>query len=141
VRTWVFRRIYRTRRRRRGSSIGRISRALFVKNSKVEYKEHKERARTLINQKITDFNAFYHFNIGRISIRNQRSRWGSCSKRGNLNFNYRVVLLPDALLNYVIVHEMCHIGEFNHSKNFWNLVAQTIPDHVELRKQLHKIKF
>jgi len=131
---WVFRRVRRVRRR----SIGHI---LFVRNSKVEYEKHKELARDMVARKIVDFNTFYHFTFGRIAIRNQRSRWGSCSKRGNLNFNYRVALLPETLVNYVVVHEVCHLGEFNHSKDFWNLVAQTIPNHSELRKELHKIKF
>lgn len=124
--------------RRRRMSIGH---KLFVRNSKVEYGKHKEQSRILVNRKITEFNAFYSFTFGRISIRNQRSRWGSCSKKGNLNFNYRLALIPDVLVNYVIVHELCHLGQFNHSKVFWNLVAQTIPNHAELRKQLHKIKF
>lgn len=131
---WIFRRVRRVRRR----SIGH---RLFVRNSKIEYELKKEQTRALVIQKIIDFNSFYHFNFGRITIRNQRSRWGSCSKKGNMNFNYRLALIPEILVDYVIVHEMCHLGEFNHSKDFWNLVAQTIPNHAELRKQLHKIKF
>lgn len=134
MRTWVFRRIRRVRRKS-------TRHALFVKKSKAEYENNKEQTRTLVIQKIIEFNTFYHFNFGRISIRNQRSRWGSCSKKRNLNFNYRLALIPNALVDYVVVHELCHLGEFNHSKDFWNLVAQTIPNHVEIRKQLHKIKF
>lgn len=106
-----------------------------------EYLKYKEHTRSLVAQKIIDFNAFYGFTIGRVAIRNQKSRWGSCSKRGNLNFNYRLALIPEILVDYVIVHELCHLGEFNHSKNFWNLVAKKIPEHAMLRKQLHKIRF
>lgn len=106
-----------------------------------EYKRYKEYTRALVARKINDFNTFYHFPFNRVAIRNQRSRWGSCSKRGNLNFNYRLALISEELVDYVIVHELCHLGEFNHSKNFWNLVAQTIPNHAERRKKLHKIKF
>lgn len=139
MRTWIFRgvRVRRVRRRVRRS----LGHRLFVRNSETEYKKHKESARAIVAQKINEFNEFYRFNVGRISIRNQRSRWGSCSKKGNLNFNYRLALLPDDLANYLIVHELCHIGEFNHSKDFWNLVAKTLPQHAELRKQLRKIKF
>lgn len=132
---WVFKRVRRVRRLRN------IGQAFFVRRSKAEYVQHKEQTRILVNRKLTEFNTFYNFNIGRVAIRNQKSRWGSCSKKGNLNFNYRLALIPENLVDYVVVHELCHIGEFNHSKDFWNLVAQTIPDHVERRKELHKIKF
>ena len=135
MRTWVYRkfRIVRVRRR--------IVRTSFAKGSRANYEKYKEQTRSLVLQKINEYNYFYHFNFGKIAIRNQRSRWGSCSKKGNLNFNYRLALLPDELVNYVVVHELCHLGEFNHSKDFWNLVAQTIPNHVYLRKELHKIRF
>ncbi len=137
--TWMFRRIRRVRLYRRRCR--RVGHAIFVRNSKMEYQKHKESARSLVLRKIAEFNNFYNFNLGRITIRNQRSRWGSCSKKGNMNFNYRLALIPDKLVDYVIVHELCHIGEFNHSNDFWNLVAQTIPDHSQLRKDLRKIKF
>jgi len=76
---------------------------------------------------------------GKIAIRNQRSRWGSCSKKGNLNFNYKLVFLPPEVRDYVIVHELCHIKEFNHGRGFWALVAETIPEYKDLRKQLRSI--
>jgi predicted metal-dependent hydrolase len=112
-----------------------------IRKSTFEYKKYKEHTRSVVTRKIIEFNNFYKFSIGRIAIRNQRSRWGSCSKRGNLNFNYRLALIPEALADYVIVHELCHLGEFNHSKNFWNLMAQTLPNHTELRRHLRQIKF
>jgi hypothetical protein len=55
-----------------------------------------------------------------------------------MSFNYRIVLLPDHLRDYVIVHELCHLGEFNHSKEFWNLVARAVPDHRAVRHELNK---
>jgi len=84
------------------------------------------------------FNAMYGLRCNRITIRNQKTRWGSCSRKGNLNFNYKIALLPQRLADYIIVHELCHLGEFNHSRKFWALVAQTMPDHVDLRKELKK---
>lgn len=123
--TWALRRIHRVKKR----------------TSKVDYEKHKESSRALVTRKISEFNNFYNFKFNKIAIRNQRSRWGSCSKRGNLNFNYRLALIPDELVNYVIVHELCHLGEFNHSQKFWDLVAQTLPNHIELRKKLHAIRF
>ena len=82
------------------------------------------------------FSQRYGFAIGQISIRNQRTRWGSCSKRGNLNFNHRIVGLAPELVDYVVVHELCHLAELNHSKQFWKLVEQTMPNYNELRKEL-----
>ena len=132
--TWVFRRIRRVKRRSLGHK-------LFIRMSKVDYEKHKESTRILVARKISEFNNFYNFKFNKIAIRNQRSRWGSCSKQGNLNFNYRLALIPDELVNYVIVHELCHLGEFNHSQKFWDLAAQTLPNHTELRKKLHAIRF
>ncbi|MCX6738505.1 MAG: SprT family zinc-dependent metalloprotease [Candidatus Parcubacteria bacterium] len=102
------------------------------------YEKHKEEARELVSRRLVYWNQFYNFSWGRISIRNQKTRWGSCSKKGNLNFSYKLALLPQELSDYVIVHELCHLKEFNHSKNFWNLVSQAIPDHKEKRKALHQ---
>jgi len=79
----------------------------------------------------------YNFKINRISIKNTKSRWGSCSKKGNLNFSYKIALLSKDLADYVIVHELCHLGEFNHSKRFWKLVSLTIPNYLELKNRFH----
>jgi hypothetical protein len=65
-------------------------------------------------------------------------RWGSCSKKGNLNFNYKIALLPQRHSDYVIVHELCHLREFNHSKKFWDLVEQAVPNHRALRTELKR---
>ncbi len=100
------------------------------------YEKHKEDARMLVSVRLNYWNQFYNFSWGRVSIRNQKTRWGSCSKKGNLNFSYKLALLSPELSDYVIVHELCHLKEFNHSKNFWNLVSQAVPDHKEKRKAL-----
>lgn len=110
-----------------------------LKGTHQEYRAHKESARTLAVERMAHFSEVYKITWGKISIRNQSSRWGSCSKKGNLNFNYKIALLPPHLADYVIVHELCHLKEFNHSQKFWDLVAETIPYHREARKQLTKI--
>lgn len=108
------------------------------KDYRALYLKHKEEARTLVEKKLIEHNLHYHFRWQKVVIRNQRTRWGSCSKKGILNFNFKIIFLPEALADYIIVHELCHLGELNHSERFWNLVANTIPNHKELRRELRK---
>lgn len=103
-----------------------------------DYQKYKEIALNLVEQKISHFNKIYNYSVGRIVIKNQKTRWGSASRRGNLNFNYKIALLPDKLADYVVVHELCHLQEFNHSKKFWDLLGKTIPNHPELKRELKK---
>ena len=78
--------------------------------------------------------------VGRIAIRNQKSRWGSCSKKGNLNFNYKILFLPPDIVDYIIVHELCHLRQFDHSPKFWALVGETIPNYQQLRARLRALE-
>ena len=109
---------------------------VLVKNSKKAYLEHKGLALALAQERIAYFNQMYGFKFHKISIKNQKTRWGSCSKKGNLNFNYKIASLPREMADYIIVHELCHLKEFNHSSNFWDLVAKSMPNYLNLRKQL-----
>lgn len=104
-----------------------------------DYLKHKELARVIAEQKLRYFNAHYGFSWKRVSIRNQKTRWGSCSKNGNLNFSYRIVYLGEKMCDYIIVHELCHLQEFNHSKNFWALVARAVPEYKKIRKEIKKL--
>lgn len=113
---------------------------IFTGSSRSEYLRYKERARALAHHRLRHFNQHYGLAWKRISIRNQKTMWGSCSAEGNLNFNYKIALLPPELADYVIVHELCHLKEMNHSKAFWDLVAETIPDHRIRRKALKHAK-
>jgi hypothetical protein len=101
-------------------------------------KKYREQARNMVDFKIDYFNKFYKFQINRIAIKNTKTRWGSCSSKGNLNFNYKIIFLKKELADYLIVHELCHLGELNHSKKFWNLVKKTLPNYIELNKELRK---
>ncbi len=105
-----------------------------------KYLEQKEDARKLVLERLEYWNKHYNFKYGRVSIRNQRSRWGSCSSKGNLNFNFRIVTLPIHLVDYLIVHELCHLGQMNHSQKFWDLVGETLPNYIELSQELRKIR-
>ncbi len=109
---------------------------MIYRRSRKEYLAHKKAARSITLARLQFFAAHYGITHGRISIRNQRTRWGSCSKKGNLNFNYRIALLPPELQDYLIVHELCHIKQFNHSPAFWDLVGQQVPEYKKLRSQL-----
>jgi predicted metal-dependent hydrolase len=108
-------------------------------NSRQDFLRYKEQARALAEERLAYFNTQYGFTWKSVTIRNQKTRWGSCSKRGSLSFNYKIALLPRDACDYIIVHELCHLGEFNHSRAFWNLVAQTIPNHGALRKAMKHI--
>ncbi len=101
--------------------------------SRKEIAALKIKALTFIEERLTHFNVKYGYKWNAITIRQQKTRWGSCSRKGNLNFNYKIALLPEHLADYIVVHELCHLGEFNHSKSFWNLVSRTIPDYKERR--------
>jgi len=108
----------------------------ITKISPADYQKNKEQALKQIRARVDYFNQIYKFKFNRISIKNQTTRWGSCSRRGNLNFNFRLIFLPAVLMDYVVVHELCHLKEFNHSKNFWTLVAKTFPNYNSIRKNL-----
>lgn len=101
-----------------------------------EYKKLKLTAKKLATERLEYYNNFYHFSYRLVSIRNQSSRWGSCSHSGTLSFNYRIALLEPELRDYIIVHELCHLGQMNHSQAFWALVSKTFPNHKKLRKIL-----
>ena len=106
------------------------------KRKSLNYIKYKKDAGILVKERLEYFNQFYNFKYGRVAIRNQKTRWGSCSKKGNLNFNYKIVLLTSKQSDYIIVHELCHLKEFNHSGSFWSLVAETVPDYKEIRSSL-----
>ncbi len=126
--TWIYKRVPRNNQASR-----------LNHSRRKEYLAQKEKARSLVERKVNLFNQFYNFPVQKIFIRNQKTRWGSCSSKGNLNFNYKMINLPDKLSEYIVVHELCHLKELNHSKKFWDLVNQTIPDYQERRKELKHI--
>lgn len=104
-------------------------------NSK-DFKAYKERSLVLVHDRVAYFNKFYNFEIKNITVRNQKTRWGSCSGKKNLSFNYKILFLPEELQDYIVVHELCHLKEMNHSKKFWNLVATQVPDYKIKRQKI-----
>ena len=95
-----------------------------------------EQARRELPQRAAEFAWQMGVTYGRITIRHQKTRWGSCSSKGNLNFNCLLMLTPREVQDYVLVHELAHRAEMNHSPRFWALVEKILPDYREQRKWL-----
>lgn len=127
------RRVQRTRRLTIIELQKRYPEKTLLKGTRAHYLAHREVARAMIMDRLAYFHAVYNLTYGRVSIRNQKSRWGSCSRKGNLNFNYRLLFLPASLRDYILVHELAHVRELNHSKRFWNEVRKVIPHYQKLR--------
>ena len=92
-----------------------------------------ERARERIEQRLEHYIPLIGRRPGRVTIREQRTKWGSCSSLGNLNFNWKLIMAPPEALDYVVIHELCHLYDFNHSPKFWERVARYQPDYAVWR--------
>ena len=101
-----------------------------------QIRELADKACVTIPARVEYFAKIIGVTYGRITIRNQKTRWGSCSSKGNLNFNCLLMLAPPEVLDYVVVHELCHRKQMNHSKAFWSEVEKVLPDYKEARKWL-----
>lgn len=109
-----------------------------------KYLEHKEVTRKIVLEKLEVYKNIYlelgqDLSFNRVAIRDTKTRWGSCSSKKNLNFNYRLALLPSHLIDYIVVHELCHLKEMNHKESFWGLVSLACPKYLEHKKELTKI--
>jgi predicted metal-dependent hydrolase len=91
---------------------------------------YRGQAKTYLAERAAHFGALHGFTFEKITIKGQKTRWGSCSSKGNLNFNWRLMLAPPAAVDYVVIHELCHLIEMNHSPRFWALVADYCPAYT-----------
>ena len=98
-------------------------------------------AREFITNRVRYFSELYGFRHRKIRIKNQRTVWGSCSEDGSLNFNYILFKMPKDIADYIIVHELCHLRQFNHSEKFWDLVGRTLPGYKGIKKKADEIVF
>ncbi len=96
----------------------------------------KNHARNYLPELVNSLAGKYNFKINKIFIRGQKTRWGSCSSNRNLSFNYKLMMYRKEVIEYVIIHELCHLIEMNHSKKFWDHVGKIIPNYKLLRKEL-----
>ena len=99
---------------------------------------YRKAAREYFPKRVSHYARMLGVTYGKISIRDQKTRWGSCSSEGNLSFNWRLILAPPDVLDYVVIHELCHRKEMNHSKEFWALVESLMPEYKERRKWLRE---
>ena len=106
------------------------------KFSDQEIKALREKTRELVTERVAHYAPLIGVMYNQIAIRSQHTRWGSCSSKGNLNFNCLLALVPIEVLDYVVVHELCHRKELNHSDRFWNEVARILPDYKIRKKWL-----
>ena len=104
--------------------------------SEAEQRLYRDKAREIFEQKVSYYAQMMGVSYGRIAIRDQKTRWGSCSGEGNLNFNWRLIFAPAGVLDYVVVHELAHRKEMNHSPRFWKVVEDTMPEYRQYQKWL-----
>jgi predicted metal-dependent hydrolase len=118
----------------------------FYKTAKIyDWKDYtpvsKAEALRFVHGKIEKFNAHYKVAFASVKVKEYAKVWGACINRKNLVFNAKIMSLPPEQADYIIVHELCHILEFNHSKQFWKLVAETIPDYKRIKQDLKLYSF
>ena len=133
--TWIFQKIALIKQKKESKKELRVP--AWDTLSDMEREKIKEK----ISHRIQYYSKKMQVEYQRVTIRNQKTRWGSCSSKGNLNFNYRLFYLPEELLDYVMVHELAHRRHMNHSPQFWQEVETYCPDYEICRKKLGEYRF
>lgn len=103
-----------------------------------DIRKMKDEAKRVIPDRLKYYAGIMGVTFGKITIKNQKTRWGSCSSKGNLNFNCLLMLTPDKVRDYVVIHELCHLKQMNHSKMFWAEVEKVMPDYKVYRQWLSR---
>jgi predicted metal-dependent hydrolase len=101
-------------------------------------REWRERAKRELPARLLELAAAHGLSVARVSVRNQRWRWGSCSRNGHICLNWRLARMPAPIRDYVMIHELMHLKQMNHSPKFWKLVAAACPDHEDARQWLRE---
>lgn len=99
-------------------------------------KVEKAKAKEYLATRISFWSAKLNLPFNKLTLRSQKTRWGSCSSKGNISLNHKIFLLPENISDYVIIHELCHTRIMSHSKMFWDLVAKFYPNYNEAKKYL-----
>ncbi|APC81697.1 M48 family metallopeptidase [Clostridium botulinum] len=116
------------------SGILKEKREVIIKDNLEKF--YKEKAVKVLKERTDYYSNILKVAPKNIVIKNQKTLWGSCSSKGNINYNYKIVMAPLKILDYIVVHELCHLVHMNHSKDFWQLVESIIPDFKERRNWL-----
>lgn len=109
-----------------------------IKRMEVMDRRYRQAAREYFTKRCEHYRQLTGGSYTRVTIRDQKTRWGSCSTSGTLSFNYRLMFAPPRVLDYVVVHELCHLTHMNHSRDFWNLVGSVMPEYKEHRAWLKR---
>lgn len=109
-----------------------------VYRSEEEIRKLREQAREVLTKRTDYYKRILKVDYQRIRIGNQKTRWGSCSSRGTISYNWHLILMPESIIDYVVVHELCHLVEMNHSPAFWKKVSEVLPDYQIRRKWLRE---
>jgi predicted metal-dependent hydrolase len=113
-----------------------LARSAQVKAREIFMRWYKAEAKALIQDRVEHYSRLMGLACNHIRITQAQTRWGSCSRKNNINFSFSLIMAPQEVIDYVVVHELAHIKEKNHSRRFWTEVAQIIPDYKKLRKWL-----
>ena len=112
---------------------------LVTEGKKTVEHAYKDMAKTYFQKRLGEINDdHYGFRYRSVRIKDQSTRFGSCSSKGNLNFNWRVIMAPREIVDYLLIHELCHLKEMNHSPRFWDLVSRSAPDYKKSKAWLRK---
>jgi len=102
---------------------------------------YKKTAKNILEERVGYISNLIKLSPNSIRISDSKGRWGACNSKGNVSFNFRVVMLAPSIIDYVIVHELCHLVEMNHSKRFWNLVDSFLPNASTQKQKIKEFSF
>ena len=113
----------------------------LIKKNKTLPKIDKEEARQILGKRLSELAQEHNFQYNRLSIRNQRTRWGSCSSKNSISLNKKLLHLPEQLIDYILLHELVHTRVKNHSKDFWNELETVVPNARIMDNKLKEYQY
>ena len=116
----------------------KIDNSKLLKSIKAWY---KKAAKEILTERISYLSNYAKLFFNEIKIGDSKGRWGACNSKGTIILNFRLLMLPPAIIDYVLVHELCHLKEMNHSKNFWSLVETILPSYEKAKKTIKEYSF
>ncbi|HTX61558.1 MAG TPA: M48 family metallopeptidase [Methanobacterium sp.] len=123
--SWIYKNLYRNKKHQK------LSEGL-----KLNLELHEGELKNVVQLMVEEISGELDVSVGQVKFRRMKSRWGSCSSKGNLNFNYYLKFLPENLIEYIVYHEVSHLLEMGHNKRFWQIISQRYPNHKEIEEEL-----